>query len=381
VTQFHHRKLPDYSTLLSGHTPPDEVGFPSSQLQIWYNNTGESWVGDGERPHKHLHSDECFIVLRGSLVVEVDGRRYTIGPREFCCFPAGQYHAVVNVHPPVETLMIRAPSVADKICQAKEEAELPMTSNYTTHLQQLFDIQQTIRDIHPSLGKLFPVAIFSDDQFFIYDLDPTGQEYIFVRQVETPMPVPPQVRAAFPLESYGERMVCVVTGDVFDELAGYVTIFHEFVHCQQFEGGEQHVKQSLDIARQAQVANDFMWELNHPFPYMAPDFIQAYQSVLEVQTQAEIMPARRQLQEILSANDYEYMVWQEWKEGLARFIENRIKVRLGLPENQGGKEQPFSRVTFYAGGANFIAALDKAEPALISDIERLFERMFQEHRS
>jgi hypothetical protein len=99
--------------------------------------------------------------------------------------------------------------------------------------------------------------------------------------------------------------------------------------------------------------------------------------LLEAQSLAEILPVRRRLPEMLSANDYAYMVWQEWKEGFARFIENRIKARLGLPENQGGKEQPFSRVTFYAGGANFIAALDKAEPALITDIERLFERMFQ----
>ena len=125
MTQFHHHKLPDYSTLLSGHTPPDEVGFPSSQLQIWYNNTNESWVGDGERPHKHLQSDECFIVLRGSLVVEVDGRCFTISPREFCCFPAGLYHAIVEVHPPVETLMIRAPSVDDKVYQGEEEKQSP----------------------------------------------------------------------------------------------------------------------------------------------------------------------------------------------------------------------------------------------------------------
>jgi hypothetical protein len=252
-----------------------------------------------------------------------------------------------------------------------------MTSEYLPQLQQIFQLQQTIRDIHPFLKKLFPVAIFSDDQFFIYDLDPAGQEYIFARQVGTPMPVPPQVRAAFPLESYDGRMVCVVTGDVFDQLAGYVTIFHEFIHCRQFESGEQQVKQSLDVARKAQAANDFMWELNHPFPYSAPDFVRAYQAVLEVQSLAEIMPARQRLKEMLSANDYEYMVWQEWKEGLARFIENRIKVRLGLPQNQGGKEQPFSRVTFYAGGANFIATLDKAELGLITDIERLFERMFQ----
>ena len=115
MTQFHHRKLPEFSTLLSGNTPPNEVGFKSKLLQIWFNNTDKSWIGDGELPHKHLHSDECFIVLSGALVVEVDGEKFTIGPREFCCFPAGVYHNIIEIHPPVETLMIRAPSTNDKV--------------------------------------------------------------------------------------------------------------------------------------------------------------------------------------------------------------------------------------------------------------------------
>jgi len=113
VSRFHHRKLPDYSTLLSGHTPPDNVGFRSDLLQIWYNNTDQIWRDPGS--HMHLESDECFIVLRGTLVVEVEGERFTIGEREFCCFPRGVYHSVVEVHPPVETLMIRAPSINDKV--------------------------------------------------------------------------------------------------------------------------------------------------------------------------------------------------------------------------------------------------------------------------
>ncbi len=115
MSQIHHRKLPDFSTLLSGHTPPNDLGFESKSLQIWYNNTEKSWIGDGELPHKHLRSDECFIVLNGTLVVEVDGERFTIGPREFCCFPAGIYHNIVEIHPPVETLMIRAPATNDKV--------------------------------------------------------------------------------------------------------------------------------------------------------------------------------------------------------------------------------------------------------------------------
>ena len=69
----------------------------------------------GEASHLHLHSDECFVVLQGALIVEVDGQRHRIGPREFCCFPAGLVHAVVAVETPVETLMIRAPSTDDKV--------------------------------------------------------------------------------------------------------------------------------------------------------------------------------------------------------------------------------------------------------------------------
>lgn len=113
MTDVHHRHLPGDSTLLAGRFPPDAVGFCSERLQIWYNNTAEPWR-DPE-PHAHRQSDECFVVLRGHLVVEVEGERFTVGPREFCCFPAGVFHSVVEVHPPVESLMIRAPSVADKV--------------------------------------------------------------------------------------------------------------------------------------------------------------------------------------------------------------------------------------------------------------------------
>jgi len=113
MARFNHRRLPDYSTLLSGHTPPDETGFRSELLQIWYNNSAEGWRDPV--PHSHLESDECFIVIRGELVVEVEGERVVVGPREFCCFPRGVYHSIVELHSPVETFMIRAPSVRDRV--------------------------------------------------------------------------------------------------------------------------------------------------------------------------------------------------------------------------------------------------------------------------
>lgn len=110
---FHHAPLPPTSALLSGREPPDELGFRSTHLQIWYNQSEQGWADPA--PHAHLESDECFIVLRGALIVEVAGERLRVGPGEFCCFPRGLFHAVVGVETPIESLMIRAPSVADKI--------------------------------------------------------------------------------------------------------------------------------------------------------------------------------------------------------------------------------------------------------------------------
>jgi mannose-6-phosphate isomerase-like protein (cupin superfamily) len=112
VDAFHRASLPDHSALLMGRQPPDDVAFRSDLLQVWYNNTDEPWKDVA--PHFHTDSDECFIVLAGELVVEIEGMRMVVGPREFVCFPRGTVHSVVEVHPPAETFMIRAPSVEDK---------------------------------------------------------------------------------------------------------------------------------------------------------------------------------------------------------------------------------------------------------------------------
>ena len=111
--KFHHHKLPDFSTLLSGRVPRDAIGFQSERLQIWYNNTETAW--EDPAPHYHTDSDECFIILSGEIIVDVEGERFTVKAGEFCCFPVGVWHSVVEVHPPVESLMIRAPSIDDKV--------------------------------------------------------------------------------------------------------------------------------------------------------------------------------------------------------------------------------------------------------------------------
>lgn len=112
LRRFHHRQLPDHSALLAGREPRGAVAWQSDRLQLWFNNTNTEWHDEGS--HAHQESDEIFVVLEGTVVVEVDGDRIAIEPGEFCCFPHGLQHAVVETHPPLRTLMFRAPSVDDK---------------------------------------------------------------------------------------------------------------------------------------------------------------------------------------------------------------------------------------------------------------------------
>jgi hypothetical protein len=255
---------------------------------------------------------------------------------------------------------------------------LPVQIKYAQRVQKVFEIRAQIKDIHPLLAYVFPIAIVENGQFLIFDVDPSGKRYTFVKQAPTPMPIPQGVRAAFPLECYEGKPACVVTADVFDNLDGYATIFHEFVHCYQMVTCETSLKEMLTVARKAQAINDFMWELNHPFPYTAPGFVETYTAFLAAAAQqqhATICDQRERLRSILRTEDFEYMVWQEWKEGIARYIENRIKQHLNLPENHGGAELSFSRVTFYEGGARLIAAIIAMQPELETDIEGLFHRI------
>ena len=78
--------------------------------------------------------------------------------------------------------------------------------------------------------------------------------------------MPEGVRAAMPLDFWDNRIACVVTPEVFDQLKGYVTVFHEFVHCYQWETCEMRLKESLRVYQKSVEQKDFMWELQYPFP-------------------------------------------------------------------------------------------------------------------
>ena len=80
---------------------------------IWYNNTNESWTD--EKAHAHKECIECFIVIKGAILVEIEGEECLIQEGEYCYFPQGVFHRIIKAIPPVESFMIKAPHVSDKI--------------------------------------------------------------------------------------------------------------------------------------------------------------------------------------------------------------------------------------------------------------------------
>lgn len=108
-----HKKLPDHWALLSGSIPFDEYSFESSNVQVIFNNTNESWSDEFE--HFHKESDEIYIVLEGAMKITVDGNNLTIGKDEYLCVPKGTVHQLVEVITPHQSFVIRGPSVQDKV--------------------------------------------------------------------------------------------------------------------------------------------------------------------------------------------------------------------------------------------------------------------------
>jgi hypothetical protein len=252
-------------------------------------------------------------------------------------------------------------------------------SAYAESLRKVFQLREKIKPIHPLLENLHPVAIAEGENLLIFKPDESRKAYAFEVRTPAPVPISKGIRAAFPLEALAGKPACVVSGEVFDSLEGYVTIFHEFVHCHQFLTCEPRLKERLTVYRRAMEKKDFRWELQHPFPYADPFVGRTYERLLQALDsgdEAAVLESRGELRRVLPEVDYEYMVWQEWKEGLARYIENRIRVLLGLAQNLGGRQGELSRIIFYVGGEGIIQFLAGRDGNIPSDIEKTFEAIY-----
>lgn len=251
--------------------------------------------------------------------------------------------------------------------------------NTLLNLEKLQQLHKEIKDIDISVSELHPVTLVEYNTFFIFDLNESGDKYEYKLESPAPMPMPKDVLASFTLDCYNEKSSAIISSSAFNSIEGYIFIFHEFVHCFQWENGEGKIRSTLEIERKNKEANNYMWELNHPFPYNDSVFISKtmeLDSLFDNEDVSGILNYYRNMKDYLDKLDYEYMIWQQWKEGFARYIENIMRNRVGIKPNLSKLQPQFSRVSFYDMGSRYIDLLIKDKPALKTDIKGLYNKMF-----
>jgi hypothetical protein len=239
-------------------------------------------------------------------------------------------------------------------------------------LEQIRELRKEIKDIDRSLEKLYPVAVVKDNAYFLFDLDQSGEKYEFKMEYPYNRGDAKGLRAAYVLQFYGERVAAVISEEAFESADGRAQIFHEFVHCFQSGEGSWDLRMTLAAAREAWEKRDFMWELNHPFPYADENFIN---KTKELDNEYDIGKYHTEMKAELSEKDFEYMMWQEWNEGYARYIENLIRERFGLQKISNSLTPPLERVIFYEIGSRYIETLIKNDTGLKGNIKALFQKM------
>lgn len=211
---------------------------------------------------------------------------------------------------------------------------------------------------HGIVAALHPIAVASGRVLTVYD-GAHLSDFREVERVEFSFEIPDATQAAFPLEQYNNRCVAVLGCGVVSTQDDMVTLIHEFVHCDQWESCEPTLRAELTIEQHYRSQANSMWEINHPFPYdncEVQNAFSGYKKALSEGDRAGAMRMKQKIHDSVSTMDFEYLLWQEWKEGYARYCENRLRKLLSMPEARS-PEHVFDRVSLYASGELLITLL------------------------
>jgi len=245
-------------------------------------------------------------------------------------------------------------------------------------LDEIIIMHGIIKDIHKSLNKLYPIAIVNNGYFFVFEPNEIGNKYEFKLKEKIPMPFSGDIFAAFPPDFYEMKSSAVISKNILENKNNFVSIFHEFVHCFQMENGEFDIKNGLSIAKQEMGKNNYSWEINYPFPYDNEYFKNKTIELSDFFANGDyenVNIYHKEMKAHLQETEFEYLIWQEWKEGFARYIENLINAKIGSHLNTNVLRPPFDRVHFYEIGSNYIKMLIMNDKELENNILDLFHRM------
>ena len=217
-------------------------------------------------------------------------------------------------------------------------------------LAEAFRLNESVGDhIWPGWSKVpFAVLLVTPDYEFLVrhpkpseDFAPLGYDpmlrcEVFYRK----RTYPPRLLATFPAIK-GSALSTIVVGEAENTEAKtstpwVVTLFHE--HFHQLQNAQPTYfadTRALNLARGDETG---MWMLNYAFPYDDRQVQERYSALrrlladaLNARTKEErasrlaaYLAERREFRQSLNADDYKYISFQLWQEGVARYTEYRV---------------------------------------------------------
>jgi hypothetical protein len=114
-----------------------------------------------------------------------------------------------------------------------------------------------------------------------------------------------------------------------------ITVLHE--HFHQLQDSQPNIYAQLNAMNLARGDQTGMWMLNYAFPYERTEVQEQFAKMSKLlaaaieapkrtraQTVSDYLNERRKFQQMLAADDYKYLSFQFWKEGIARYTEYRL---------------------------------------------------------
>lgn len=114
-----------------------------------------------------------------------------------------------------------------------------------------------------------------------------------------------------------------------------ITLLHE--HFHQLQDSQPNFYADVNALNLSHGDQTGMWMLNYAFPYDRPEVQQQFARMSELLADALKFPkseranrvrdfraAKAEFRQVVSADDYKYLTFQFWKEGIARYTEYRI---------------------------------------------------------
>lgn len=237
-------------------------------------------------------------------------------------------------------------------------------------LENILDKYKYINSIYPVLDTPYLIGIIEEKDIFCFEYNKLSDIYEYIFKYRLEYALSKSTAAAFPINN---KICCVLGENIIKSKVGLAYIFHEFFHCYQYENYEKKVKNELGIKPNSG------WEIKYEFNFYNKEFSENYLKAIKAMRDEDLQKSlyfRKKSFEKLTNEDIRYIIFNEWKEGLARFYENKIRKLFKITINHYYKDIELDATIFYEYGSLYFENKYEHIPENLHDAYQALKKQF-----